>query len=335
MRYLSSSAQWGLLICLFLTAAVLAGCSGEKPFRQTMFLMGTLVEIVAYPDSQDVRDAVALAFLRMEEVEDLADQWDEDSPLVRFRRGEDTRLPPEITQVLESALKVAHLSSGAFDPTMGELVALWGFDRGEHQVPDPEKISGAKGSMGYERISVGEAGVQVTGQPVWLELAGIAKGFAVDEGIRVLRESGVRAGIVNAGGDLRTFGTKPGGKPWRIGVQDPDDSQGMVGVISLVDGSVATSGDYERYFEVDGVRYHHILDPSTGRPSRSVIRGVTVVAPECVLADALATAVFVMDTGRGRELLEGQDGVEGIWVLDGGLIRTTAGIGSVVGFERR
>lgn len=118
-------------------------------------------------------------------------------------------------------------------------------------------------------------------------------------------------------------------------MQDPDDPQGLLGVLSLKDGSVATSGDYERYFEVDDIRYHHILDPNTGRPSRSGIRSTTVVASECVLADALATAAFVLGPDRGRELFEGQNGVEGILVIEDGQILKTSGIGSVIEFESR
>ncbi len=324
-----------LLVSLILLSVFLTNCTKEKPFRETMFLMGTLVEIVAYPDSQQVRDAVGRAFRRMEKVEALADLKAPDSPLASLRRGEDADLPYELLQVLSVALDVARKSGGAFDPTMGELVALWGFDRNEPNVPGSFQISEAMGSVGYERLSVDGVRVRVFGKPVWLELGGIAKGYAVDEAVRVLRESGVRAGIVNAGGDLRAFGEKPGGKRWRIGVQDPDDPQGLLGVLSLKDGSVATSGDYERYFEVDDIRYHHILDPNTGRPSRSGIRSTTVVASECVLADALATAAFVLGPDRGRELFEGQNGVEGILVIEDGQILKTSGIGSVIEFESR
>jgi len=325
----------GLILISLVLSPVITGCRKQEPFRETMFLMGTLVEIAAYPDTREVRDAVALAFRRMEKVESLADQWEEDSPFARLRRGEGSDLSPEMLQVLEVALKVARMSSGVFDPTMGELVDLWGFERGSHRVPGSDRISEAMASMGYERLSMSGGGVKVNGQPVWLELGGVAKGYAVDEAVRVLKKSGVRAGIVNAGGDLRAFGKKPGGKPWRIGVQDPDDPQGMVGVLTVEDAAVATSGDYERYFEVDGVRYHHILDPATGRPSRSGVRGVTVVAPDCVLADALATAVFVLQQDQGRELLGRQNDVEGAWVLEDGRILTTPGIGTVIEFERR
>ena len=337
INLLSGTGRLPVALCLLsvLLSVLITNCTKEEPFRETMFLMGTLVEIAAYPDNREVRDAVALAFRRMEMVEDLAAADEKDSPFSLLRKGEDAELSPEMLQVITIALEVAGDSSGAFDPTMGELVDLWGFERGEHSVPGSLRISEAMESMGYERLSMDGTRVEVSGQGVWLELGGVAKGYAVDEAVRILKAVGVRAGIVNAGGDLRAFGTKPGGKPWRIGVQDPDNPQGLLGVLSLEDASVATSGDYERYFEIDSVRYHHILDPDTGRPSRSGIRSTTIIAPECVLADALATAVFVMDIDRGRELLDMHEDVEGIWVNGDKRILTSPGIGAVVEFEKR
>ncbi|TNF47140.1 FAD:protein FMN transferase [bacterium] len=324
-----------LLVSLILLSIFLTNCSEEKPFRETMFLMGTLVEIVAYPDSQQVRDAVSMAFRRMEKVEALADYKASESPLTSLRRGEDAALSDELLQILSVAIEVARMSRGAFDPTMGELVALWGFDRSEPKVPGSVRISEALGSVGYKRLSVDGVSVKVSGEKVWLELGGVAKGYAVDEAVRILKKGGVSAGIINAGGDLRAFGEKPDGKQWRIGVQNPDDPQGMLGVLILKEGSVATSGDYERYFELDGVRYHHILDPKTGLPSRSGIRSVTVVTSECVLADALATAAFVLGPDQGQELLGKHNGVEAILVIDNGQILKTSGIGTVVEFEER
>ncbi len=163
----------------------------------------------------------------------------------------------------------------------------------------------------------------------------MAKGYAVDEAVKVLRKRAVGGGIVNAGGDLRTFGLKPGGKLWKIGVQDPDHPQELAGVLTLREAAVATSGDYQRYFEEGGVRYHHILDPATGHPARSGLRGTTVIAPDCALADALATAAFVLGPEKGLKLLEDWDGVEGVLIAEGGEILTTSGIGEDIPFERR
>ena len=162
---------------------------------------------------------------------------------------------------------------------------------------------------------------------MWLDLGGVAKGYAVDEAVRVLKEGGIRSGIVNAGGDLRSFGLKPGGKRWKIGVQHPENPQEMSGVLEVGEISVATSGDYQRYFEVDDIRYHHILDPATGYPARSGLKGTTVFAPDCATADALATAAFVLGPVKGIELLQKWEGAEGVLITEDGTILTTSGIG--------
>lgn len=309
----------------------------ERPETETRFLMGTLVEITAYPASSITRSAINRAFERMEEIAEQADPYGSQA-LTDLQNGRPSKLSEDLSRILHTAIAVAEVSSGAFDPTLGKAVRIWGFDRNTPGIPTDDELKGALETVGFRHLSMGPEGVARSsppGRPLWLELGGVAKGYAVDEAVAVLVKEGIRAGIVNAGGDLRSFGVRPGRGTWRIGVQDPDDAQGLLGVLGVKDGSVATSGDYERYFEEDGIRYHHILDPSTGRPARSGIRSATVIADDCALADALATAAFVMGTVRGLELLEGYEGVEGVLVLDSGELITTTGFGSRIGFERR
>jgi thiamine biosynthesis lipoprotein len=144
-----------------------------------------------------------------------------------------------------------------------------------------------------------------------IDLGGIAKGYAIDRGIEVLRERGVTMALMNAGGDLRCLGTKADGTPWRIGVQNPREKTSIVGVIKVSDGAVATSGDYERYFLQDGVRYHHLLDPATGMPARAC-QSVTIVAQTAEMADVMATAVFVMGPERGLAFIRDHPDIEGM-----------------------
>lgn len=299
--------------------------------------MGTLVEITAYPATDRTRQAVNRAFARMEEIEDQADPYGSQT-LEDLRRGNPSLLPAALSRILDVAMTVADRSSGAFDPTVGRAVRLWGFDGADPGIPPDSDLTDAVKTFGYSHLAVGPDNVArplPPGRPLWLELGGVAKGYAVDEAADILVQEGVEAGIVNAGGDLRSFGPRPGRGQWRIGIQDPDDPQGLLGVLKIEGGSVATSGDYERYFEKDGVRYHHILDPANGRPSRSGIRSVTVIAETCALADALATAAFVMGPEKGLRLLETFTGVEGILVKAGGDLVVTSGIGERFDLERR
>jgi thiamine biosynthesis lipoprotein len=297
-------------------------------------MMGTLVDMVAYPDGSGARKAAAEAFGRVSEIEGLAHRQQLKSLV---------SVDGELAVILSTGLKVSLASSGAFDPTLGEIIALWAFDSENPHLPDPTDISAALGRAGYRRLNPAYPDPDPPdsvyspweSSPVWLDLGAVAKGYAVDEAVRSLRENGVSGGIVNAGGDLRTFGLKPGGKPWKIGVQDPDRPQELAGVLTVREAAVATSGDYQRYFEEDGVRYHHILDPATGYPARSGLSGTTVIAPDCALADALATAAFVLGPEKGLKLLEEWDGVEGVLITEDGKILTTSGIGKAIPFEER
>ncbi len=324
------------LIALFAAVSILVvnGCTQAPPYRESRFLMGTLIEIVAYPPTDRVKGAVDGAFSRMEEIEAMADHRREGSALETLHSSSDAELPEEMVTVISAALSFASASSGAFDPTMGKVVSLWGFDRDAPGLPEKGELAKALKTVGYERLRLNGSRVQADG-PVWLDLGGIAKGYAVDEAVKYLQEDHVQSGIVNAGGDLRVFGKKPGREAWKIGVQDPDDHQGLAGVMTVKSGAVATSGDYERYFETGGKRYHHILDPSTGYPADSGLRSVTILAQDCLTADSLATAVFVLGSEKGLRLLKNYKGSEAVLITVAGDILTTDGVEDEKGFERK
>jgi thiamine biosynthesis lipoprotein len=319
-----------LLAGLFLVP----GCTGNRePYRETRFVMGTLVDVVVYAEKETAVPLVHRAYDRMNEIEREAHVKGKGSPLARLRDGEGVLLDGDVARVMKTAMTVSVATSGAFDPTLGQLVQLWGFGNENPRLPGAEEIRSALEWTGYGRIP--ETGCCPEGPKVWLDLGGVAKGYAVDEAVRILRVGGIESGIVNAGGDLRSFGSKPGKRSWKIGVQHPDNPQEMAGVLEVEEVSVATSGDYQRYFERDGVRYHHILDSKTGYPARSGIRSATVLAPDCALADALATAAFVMGPERGLAMLEGRKGVEGILITDDGAYHVTSGIGKTYPFDKR
>ena len=314
---------------LFILAVVtLAGLSCNKrpePYRESGFMMGTIVDVVLFCERKTGPEAAGLAFEKIRQIEGSAHASYEGAPLALIRQGQGAHISGDLKTILETAMGVAKASSGAFDPTLGEVVHLWGFGREDYNLPDAKEIVRALKNTGYEMIPSRQCCPE--GLAVWFDLGGVAKGHAVDSAVMVLRETGVNAGIVNAGGDLRTFGSHPSRGYWKIGVQDPDDPQELAGVLEVKEAAVATSGDYQRYFEKDGIRYHHILDPSTGYPAHAGLRGTTVIAPDCATADALATASFVMGPEKGLALLEAWEGAEGVLITDDGTILTTSGIG--------
>ncbi len=324
-----------LITSIILAALVISlGCSDPPPHKETRFMMGTLVDVVLYADREVATEAASAAFERMLAIEAKAHPLVEGSTLSRLRKGEGARVEGDLERILETAMEISRATSGAFDPTLGELVYLWGFGREQPTLPEPEKIQDALKRTGYEKVPAGQC--CPAGLEIWFDLGGVAKGYAVEEAVASLKERGIKAGIVNAGGDLRTFGSRPRRGLWKIGVQDPNDPQALAGILEVREAAVATSGDYQRYFEEGGIRYHHILDPATGYPARSGLRSTTVIAHDCATADALATAAFVLGPIKGLALLENRKGVEGVLIAEDGRILTTSGIGEGgVKFEER
>ena len=239
-----------------------------------------------------------------------------DGPVGRLNRGQAIVLPPALAATLAVALQAARASGGAFDPTILPLTRLWSFDTGG-RLPSRAEIEQARRLVDWRRISV-DAGGRCSLPPGFaLDLGGIAQGAVVDLLGARLEEQGRHDWLVEASGDILISGLKRGREPWSVAIRHPRKSEAYVGIVKLGQRAgklaIVTSGDYERYFEKDGVRYHHILDPATGYPSRGLV-SVTVMAPTCTQADALSTTVFVLGRERGLALLAAWPGAEGLLI---------------------
>ncbi|MBF0127808.1 MAG: FAD:protein FMN transferase [Magnetococcales bacterium] len=298
-------------------------------------LMGTLVSISTWGVGETVgARAVGLAFDEMARIEALMSRMRPQSvvaQLNRGKRGEERVVPAELGGLLEQGLELGRRSGGAFDIGLAPLSDLWGFslDPPPTAPPPADALAGwleERGSMSGSGIDIGPAPdnrLRLANGSVGLDLGGIAKGHAVDRAMEVLRREGVENALINAGGDMLVAGSK-GGTPWHVGLRDPRDQSGVVAVLELA-GRVAlsTSGDYERFFMLDGVRYHHILDPRTGHPARSGLVSVSIQAPDSTIADGLSTAVFVLGETAGLALLRHHPGCEALLIReDGGHVRT-------------
>lgn len=292
--------------------AALGGCadSGPRFVEQRIYSMGTWVDVTVGADDERVAAAA------IEEIESMLRRFEVDyyawaDGELRalndgLRDGRAVSVSDEMAGLLAEAQRLAALSGGAFEPGVGELVEMWGF----HTSPEPDAAEprpAAIEAWRREAVRVAELGIEdgvvsANGRRVQLDLGGIAKGEAVDRAIELLRRHGIRHALVNAGGDVRALGAHRE-RPWRIGIASPR-GEGVLGVIELRDGEAAfTSGDYERYFERDGTRRHHLLDPRTGYPTADT-QAVTVVADNGVVADAAATAVFVAGADGWRKTAE-------------------------------
>jgi thiamine biosynthesis lipoprotein len=253
-----------------------------------------------------------------------------DSPVGRLNLGLALVPPPEVASALAEALEVASASRGAFDPSILPLMRLWSFDSGG-RLPAPAEVAQARRLVDWRRVSLDAQGRYRLPEGFGLDLGGIAQGAVVDLLGAWLEQRGFRRYLVEASGDILIAGLKGREQPWTVAIKHPRRGQEFVGILKLgAPGrkmAVVTSGDYERFFEQGGRRYHHILDPATGYPATGLV-SVTVIAPTCTEADALSTAAFVLGPERGLALLEARPGVEGLFIAehDGKLeARVTAG----------
>lgn len=282
--------------------------------------MGTDIEVQLWAADAAAAEAdIAAVFALFSERSARWSPWVEESDIARLNRGAGGRsvaVGGETMALLSAARGFAELTGGAFDPTVGAFAKVWRFaPRMAVHVPSEAAVRRARALVDYRALALdiqaGRAGLRRRGMR--LQLGGIAKGFAVDAAVRHLRAAGYRDFLVQAGGDLYAAGAR-GHRPWRVGIRDPRGPKGRYFAVAEVrDATFSTSGDYERFFVQDGVRYHHIVDPRTGWPARRC-RSVTIWAPDATLADALSTAVFVMGAEPGRALLERFPGVGAVVV---------------------
>ena len=288
------------------------------------FAMGTVLTVkVRAADKTLAEKAAELASAEMHRIHKIFDPNDPESEISYLNqiRGSESvvSVSSDMARVLGEALHIRKLSQGTFEPTLGELIQLWGFNDQPRRprIPDTLRLAALadslSGAEGIELIGEG-TGIRIAPGTGALDVGGIAKGYGVDRVVAVLAGIGIKNALVNLGGEIGVLGVGSNGRSWRIGVQHPRKNNYYLGVIDQVEGMfVATSGDYERFFIEKGRRYHHILDPATGYPASRNTVSVTVIASSCLMADALATSAFVMGPEEGIRFLDSL-GVHGLVV---------------------
>lgn len=297
------------------------------PYVETRWLFGTQVTVtLAGLSPEAAKNASAKAFAPMEAV-DGAFARRAGTLLDALNRAGSLAVSPELFGVAKRALFWAGETGGAFDPTVGALVDLWAVESGPHKPPERQEIEKTLGRTGWRKVSLDEGSLRIETGATLLELGGIAKGFALDEAAAALKASGARDFIVDAGGDLVLSGSK-NGSPWRVGVRDPRSGTALSRVLFPASGAIVTSGDYERFFEWEGVSYSHIIDPATGFPAQGV-RSATVWAENAMDADALATAVCVLGAEKGLALVAAHPPSEAYVIYASGVSRETPGFAKV------
>jgi thiamine biosynthesis lipoprotein len=318
-----------IILSIYVLFAILFQVSCKQEPSRTEFALGTLCHITLFEQGQDkVYDDV---FARIREIENLMSVNIPSSDVSRVNAAagiEPVKVHEETFAVIKLALYYAKLSGGAFDPSVGPIVSLWGIGGGRPRVPSQAEINEILPIVNWQYVELDEETLSVflTRRDMALDLGGIAKGYAADEAAAVIKKAGIERAIINLGGNIVTCGERKDGKPWRVGVQNPnDDRDKYIGVLQVTEKSVVTSGVYERFFEKEGRRYHHIFSPNSGYSADNGLLSVTIIAPRSIDADALSTAVFVLGYERGSALIESLAETEAVFIFSDLGVRKTSG----------
>ena len=322
-----------LLTGIFLLCA---GCAGpaasgqEEPASLQFFSMDTVMSITAYGEQSQA--GVQAAREAVNRLDGLLSRTDPDSQISRLNAhagdGTAVEVESDVAELLSFAQSVSQLLPGDFDITIAPVMDAWGFTTEERHVPTEQALSAALALVDSSQLEVDGAAstARLLQAGMEVDLGAVAKGFAAGEAEEALREAGVERATIDLGGNVTVIGTRPDGDPWRVAVKDPRNTDGYLCILELEDVTLSTSGGYERYFEEDGVRYHHIIDPKTGYPADSGLLSVTVVTANHVLADALSTALFVAGPEEALDFWRSRDDFELVLCIDDSRIIVTQGL---------
>ncbi|MEO1581615.1 MAG: FAD:protein FMN transferase [Pseudomonadota bacterium] len=297
---------------------------------QTESLMGTRITVrLWHPDEERAQEAIRVVLDEIARIERLMSTYKPDSRISAINReahNQPIDAGAELFSLIKTALAVSEMTDGRFDITYDSVGQYYDFREGER--PDPATIEEAVEKIDYRFVVLNPAKETVSflQEGVRINLGGIAKGYAVERSVALLREMGIQYASVSAGGDSRLLGDRRG-QPWLVGIQDPRDKTEIAIRLPLVDEAVSTSGDYERYFDEGSVRYHHIISPSTGDSAREV-QSVTIIGPDATMTDALSTSVFVMGVDEGLALIERMDGFDAVIIDKNRDLHYSSGLGA-------
>ncbi|MDO7598586.1 MAG: FAD:protein FMN transferase [Flavobacteriaceae bacterium] len=317
-----------VLMSLFLSIFI---SSAQKLYSESSILMGSSFEITVVAEDEDfAKESLAIAKKEIIRIEDLISSWDQKSETSRINRNAGiaaVEVSKELFDLIFRAQQISKLSSGAFDLTFAAIDKLWNFDGKESEMPNPDTLKASVFHIGYQLIELDEESLTVflPKKGMKIGFGAIGKGYAADRAKQLLVERGVLGGIINASGDMNTWGTKPDGSSWTIGIVNPMNKKKVFSWFSLEHNAVVTSGDYEKFTQINGRRYSHIIDPRTGIPSQGIV-SCTVFAGKAELADAIATAIFVMGVQSGLFLIDQLPNIEAILIDDSGIIHRSKNI---------
>ncbi len=305
-------------------------CQPQQPqkYKEVVKLMGSRFDItVVASNKEKANQYIDIAIEEIKRIENIISSWNPNSQtsLINKNAGiKHVKVDEELFNLIERSLMISKLTNGAFDISYASMDKIWKFDGTMKTFPSEEKIKNSVSKVGFENIILDKVA-----STVFLKLEGmkigfgaIGKGYAADKAKKILISKGVKAGIINASGDMNTWGKQPNGDDWMVGITNPMNKNKVFALMPISNSAVVTSGNYEKYVKFNGKRYTHIINPKTGYPSSGII-SVSVFASKAELADALATSIFVMGKETGLDFINQLKGVECVLVDDAGKIHTS------------
>ena len=318
--------MYRITVLLLTLILLLTGCASHNDEYATcdIYAMDTLISISLPADNENAESVLNLAQSRISQLESILSATVEDSTLSRFNASDDgITTDDETLNLMKYALEIADRTDGAYDPTCLGLTQLWRVNDGGY-VPTADEVTEVLATVDHTAVNIEGNVITKSSADITVDFGGIAKGYTLGKVVQMMAQD-IPYGMVSFGGNVGVWGQKKDGSPWQIGIKDPYDTTRTVGMITLPDmgGYVSVSGDYERYFEADGVRYHHIFDPDTGYPADNGIHSVAVYTNDAAIGDALSTALFVMGYEDAMKFYDKEVyDFEALFVTDDGIVMT-------------
>jgi len=309
-------------VCISLTLGCTSKAQESQKYTESKMLMGTVVRLDTC--TEEIKDRpidviYAEIWGRLENISWRMNILDEKSDVARINQAfkNPVTVGTDTHQLLKQSIKFSKLTRGAFDITVWPLIKVWKEAQSKNIMPTREKIMEAKDLVGAENIKLlPEAQVKLAKKGVKVDLGGIAKGYAIDEAARIFREHDIESFFIDAGGDIYAGGLNCEGEHWRVGIRDPRNTSKFIKIVAITNAALATSGNYSQFFEIEGQKFSHIIDPSTGYPQKGVL-SASVIAPTATEADALATALMILRVGEAAVLINGFKGDYASLILSG------------------
>ena len=315
--------------CIFLLSA----CQPKDELikaQSTRFAMGTVIEITVLDTTEaEANAALEAGFAEINRISDQFWEGNPQGPIYAFnhRTVDAVAMSPEILELIARSINYSEKLSSAFDITIGTILPLYKFKGDSLRPPDNARLKTLLSFIDYRTLKIDWKKEQLFAQQrqTMIGMGAVAKGYGVDKAVEAIAKHNVAGALVNAGGDLRVL-PRQDGRKWRVGIQDPRQTENILYVIEVDSGAVVTSGDYQKFFMYNNKRVHHLLNPRTGQPAE-LCQSVTVIAPSAEQADAMATGLFVLGTAEGRKALEKFPGCEVLWICSDGQVMQSAGFG--------